>query len=194
MHEILEAVEPAESCAPAALSNTNTVILENEESNPMSTTPTASTTPIITSTQTQDEYMYPPFTINDLKRDPKEPLFTEINIPLPSLPKKGPSTYAHLRTRAHSLQSLRPFHRRGSSSDSSTSKSSASRVAQEPSSVKSREVAAAMDLGKRHRRSRTIDALAVVPAVLVLRAELFTPVSKSSKLSRGEVKWEDGMI
>ena len=57
--------------------------------------------------------------------------------------------------------------------------------------VKSKEVAAAMDFRRRDRRSGTIDALAVVPALLVLSAELFTPGEEGKKR---EGKWEDGMI
>ena len=57
--------------------------------------------------------------------------------------------------------------------------------------VKSKEVAAAMDFRRRDRRSGTVDALAVVPALLVLSAELFTPGEEGKKR---EGKWEDGMI
>jgi hypothetical protein len=44
--------------------------------------------------------------------------------------------------------------------------------------VRNRDIVAAMDLGHHGRergRRGTVDALAVVPAVLVLSAELFTP-------------------
>lgn len=119
----------------------------------------------------------------------EEPLYTEINIPLPPLPKaKVHSDHTGKRPKAHSVSSFRPFHRRGSSSES-TRKSGEEwpRIKKE---VKSREVAAAMNLAGRRHRGGTIDALAVVPAVLVLRAELFTPGIKKSKVG----KWEDGMI
>lgn len=171
-------------------------VIENEESSSMHTTG---------STAAEDMAVYSPFTVADLKDDPTEPLFTEINIPLPPLPKP----VSILRQRAHSLQSFRPFqHRRGPSIDSNTSKASKASSTSSTSSatsasrprkgslIKSRETAAAMDLRKGHKRSRTIDALAVVPAVLVLRAELFTPtyMQNETRHDRKEVKWEDGMI
>lgn len=121
----------------------------------------------------------------------EEPLYTEINIPLPPLPKpKVNPMLTGKRPKSHSISSFRPFHRRGSSSDS-TRKSGEDwpRIKKE---VKSREVAAAMNLTSRSRRSGTIDALAVVPAVLVLSAELFTPGDGEKKKRGG--KWEDGMI
>lgn len=118
-----------------------------------------------------------------------EPLYTEINIPLPPLPKpKAQPALTGKRPKSHSISSFRPFHRRRSSSES-TRKSGEEwpRIKKE---VKSREVAAAMNLGWKHHRSGTIDALAVVPAVLVLSAELFTPGTAKSKSG----KWEEGMI
>lgn len=122
-----------------------------------------------------------------------EPLYTEINIPLPPVPKPKakplPPSTSPSRPRAHSLASFRPFHRRGSSADSGVGKEEAwPRIKKE---VKSKEVAAAMSPARRDRRSGTIDALAVVPAVLVLSAELFTPGEDGKKR---EGKWEDGMI
>jgi hypothetical protein len=134
------------------------------------------------------------------KYDAEEPLYTEINIPLPRLPKhkRADSIMSISRPRAHSLHhSFRAFHRRGSSSDTTASKRSAAgdepwpRIKKE---VKSKEVATAMNIRKGHRRSSTIDALAVVPAVLVLSAELFTPGEGRKTKGRGEGKWEDGMI
>ncbi|OAG11691.1 uncharacterized protein CC84DRAFT_42433 [Paraphaeosphaeria sporulosa] len=119
----------------------------------------------------------------------EEPLYTEINIPLPPLPKpKAHAAPTGKRPKSHSISSFRPFHRRGSSSES-TRKSGDEwpRIKKE---VKSREVAAAMNLVGRHHRSGTVDALAVVPAVLVLSAELFTPGIEKSKSG----KWEEGMI
>lgn len=57
-----------------------------------------------------------------------------------------------------------------------------------------------MDLrhqGKKRSRNGTIDALAVVPAVLVLSAELFTPGDGKNEGSRrkdsGVGRWEDGI-
>ncbi|KAF2439545.1 hypothetical protein P171DRAFT_490240 [Karstenula rhodostoma CBS 690.94] len=116
----------------------------------------------------------------------EKPLYTEINIPLPPLPK--PKALAGKRPKSHSISSFRPFHGRGSSSDS-TRKSGEEwpRIKKE---VKSSEVAVAMNLAGKHHRSGVIDALAVVPAVLVLSAELFTPGAEKSRVG----KWEDGMI
>lgn len=122
----------------------------------------------------------------------EEPLYTEINIPLPPLPKaKVHPALTGRRPKSHTISSHHPFHRRGSSSDS-TRKSGEEwpRIKKE---VKSREVAAVMNLATRHRRSGTVDALAVVPAVLVLSAELFTP-GDGAKKKKNEGKWEDGMI
>lgn len=54
-----------------------------------------------------------------------------------------------------------------------------------------------MDLrhqSKKGRSSGTIDALAVVPAVLVLSAELFTPGEKEGRRKDSGVgRWEDGI-
>lgn len=54
-----------------------------------------------------------------------------------------------------------------------------------------------MNLNHQNKRNRsgTIDALAVVPAVLVLSAELFTPGQGDEGRKRdGEVgRWEDGI-
>lgn len=119
----------------------------------------------------------------------EEPLYTEINIPLPPLPKpRAHPALTGKRTKAHSISSFRPFHHRGPSSES-TRKSGEEwpRIKKE---VKSKEVASAMNLAGKHHRSGTIDALAVVPAVLVLSAELFTPGIQKSKVG----KWEDGMV
>ncbi|KAL5404555.1 hypothetical protein PMIN06_005989 [Paraphaeosphaeria minitans] len=118
-----------------------------------------------------------------------EPLYTEINIPLPSISK--PKAHPHLagkRAKSHSISSFRPFHRRASSSESP--RKSGEEWPRIKKEIKSREVAAAMNLAGRHPRSGTIDALAVVPAVLVLSAELFTPGIAKSKSGR----WEEGMI
>ena len=56
-----------------------------------------------------------------------------------------------------------------------------------------------MDLRQQGRKGRsgTIDALAVVPAVLVLSAELFTPgmgdVKEGRRKDSGGGRWEDGI-
>ncbi|PVH97989.1 hypothetical protein DM02DRAFT_730156 [Periconia macrospinosa] len=185
----LEVVEATEAREPEAATTDDMNIDESEEPHHIQTPPSNTTPP----PQQREPYPYPPFTISDLKTNPKEPLYTEINIPLPPLRKRGPTSYSTLRNRAHSLHSsFKPFHRRGSSSDSSAlaKESVAPRPPPPPSHeapavVKSRETAAAMNLRKGHRRSRTVDALAVVPAVLVLRAELFTPVREEEEVRDG---------
>ncbi|KAF1931178.1 uncharacterized protein M421DRAFT_341534 [Didymella exigua CBS 183.55] len=119
------------------------------------------------------------------KSDENEsPLYTEINIPLPAVPappkqyqqpQQSLSPPPRSRSRAVSLSPLSPFRYR-SSSISSSGKASEEwpRIKKE---VKNKEVAAAMNLSYRSKRTRsgTIDALAVVPAVLILSAELFMP-------------------
>jgi hypothetical protein len=140
----------------------------------------------------------------DFKFEPShdEPLYTEINIPLPRLPSPprtslSPPHQTHNRNRARSLSSLASFTRARSSSSTTSSPSrsshdsphaSPSRASDEhhrvrPSILKNREIAAAMDLNHASKRGRssTIDALAVVPTVLVLSAELFTPAEESGK-------------
>ncbi|CAO2650137.1 Nn.00g014290.m01.CDS01 [Neocucurbitaria sp. VM-36] len=158
----------------------------------------------------------------------EEPLYTEINIPLPKLARLKPSNPSHTsrhssdtsstsapptslspppksRARSRTLSSLSPF-RRPSSLSSSTPPSS---LAKEPDEewprirkdvVKSREVHAMMDLAHASKRGRrgTIDALAVVPAVLVLSAELFTPGSEEGgregkRKDSGVGRWEEGI-
>ena len=59
--------------------------------------------------------------------------------------------------------------------------------------VKSREVNAAMNLQHHAKRGRggSVEALAVVPAVLVLSAELFTPGEEGKRKRKGG--WEDGL-
>jgi hypothetical protein len=147
----------------------------------------------------------PMFATPDFKFEPShdEPLYTEINIPLPRLPSPprtslSPPHQTHNRNRARSLSSLASFTRARSSSTTTSSPnrssydsphtSSPSRASDDyprirPSILKNREIAAAMDLNHASKRGRssTIDALAVVPAVLVLSAELFTPAEKSGK-------------
>ncbi|KAH7412007.1 hypothetical protein DE146DRAFT_628015 [Phaeosphaeria sp. MPI-PUGE-AT-0046c] len=139
---------------------------------------------------------------DDGKSKDEEPLYTEINIPLPFLPsppnslahttttsatthtppsKSNTTTKSHSRTRARSLSSF-SFRSRSSSTSSSSSPPPRHSTDEpwpriRPSLLRSRETAAAMDLGHASKRGRsgTVDALAVVPAVLVLSAELFTP-------------------
>lgn len=131
----------------------------------------------------------------------ESPLYTEINIPLPAVPTPPKQAQASLspppksRSRAVSLSSLSPFHRK-SSSISSTDRASEEwpRIKKE---VKNKEIAAMMNLNHQSKRTRsgTIDALAVVPAVLVLSAELFTPGQESvgKRKSSGVGRWEDGI-
>lgn len=132
------------------------------------------------------------------------PLYTEINIPLPAVPAPSKQTHssqqslsppAKSRSRAVSLSSLSPFRRRSSSiSTSGRASEEWPRIKKE---VKNREVAAAMNLSHQNKRTRsgTIDALAVVPAVLVLSAELFTPGASNagSRKDSGVGRWEDGI-
>ncbi|KAF2634483.1 hypothetical protein P280DRAFT_239330 [Massarina eburnea CBS 473.64] len=152
-------------------------------------TPTGPTTDLDASPPSSP---YPKYSSTD------EPLYTEINIPLPSLPKQKPSSVASTsRSRAHTLHSFRPWHRRSSSTDSACSKSSAGSSEAWPrirKEVKSKDVARAMDLMKGRRRNGTIDALAVVPTVLVLSAELFTPEGEGKVKKRGEGQWEDAIV
>ncbi|KAH9878227.1 hypothetical protein J1614_003444 [Plenodomus biglobosus] len=135
------------------------------------------------------------------------PLYTEINIPLPRLPaphtlkspsqpQTSPPTQRH---RSRTLSSLSPFHRRPCS-PSSPPKDAEEWPRIRKEIVKSRETHAMMDLAHHGKKSRrgTIDALAVVPAVLVLSAELFTPGSgEGEKVGRrkdsGVGRWEDGI-
>jgi hypothetical protein len=156
------------------------------------------------------------------------PLYTEINIPLPSIPIPPPSSSttsssaprpsleskSESRERSRTLSSLSPFRHRRSSSISSfpcppsisshaySASASSSKDSEEwprirKDVVKSREVNAAMNLQHPTKRSRggSIDALAVVPAVLVLSAELFTPgeTSEGRRKDSGVGRWEDGL-
>ena len=131
--------------------------------------------------------------------DDENPLYTEINIPLPTVPappkesKQSLSPPLKSRSRAVSLSSFSPFHRRSSSSTSSGRASEEwPRIKKE---VKNKEVAAMMNLSHQSKRTRsgTIDALAVVPAVLVLSAELFTPGQEKDSRRRKASRWEDGI-
>ncbi|KAG9185399.1 hypothetical protein G6011_07943 [Alternaria panax] len=123
------------------------------------------------------------------------------------------------RGRSRTLSSLSPFRHRSSSSASASATNSPSSPASptSPTSgggsseewprirrdiVKSREVNAMMNLRHQNKRGRsgTIDALAVVPAVLVLSAELFTPgeeeeggEGRGGRKDSGVGRWEDGI-
>lgn len=139
--------------------------------------------------------------------DHESPLYTEINIPLPAVPaqsrqsqqsqrsQQSLSLPVKARSRAVSLSSLSPFRRRSSSISSSDRASEEwPRIKKE---VKNREVAAAMNLNHQSKRTRsgTVDALAVVPAVLILSAELFTPgqSKEGSRKASSMGRWEDGI-
>ncbi|KAF3041305.1 hypothetical protein E8E12_004806 [Didymella heteroderae] len=142
------------------------------------------------------------------KADQEEsPLYTEINIPLPAVPapprqsqqsqqsQQSLSPPGKSRSRAVSLSSLSPFRRRSSSiSSSGRASEDWPRIKKE---VKNREVAAAMDLNHQSKRARsgTVDALAVVPAILVLSAELFTPgqSNEGRRKDSGVGRWENGI-
>ncbi|PSN72235.1 hypothetical protein BS50DRAFT_246855 [Corynespora cassiicola Philippines] len=163
----------------------------------MMATTTLDSSPTPDPTTTRAEHV-PPAASPELAPPPviveskdEEPLYTEIQIPLPPIPqpKRTQTSTSKSRPRAHTLHSLSPFHRR-SSSGSRKEEEQWPRIKKE---VKSKEIAAAMNLTNRHKRSGTVDALAVVPAVLILSAELFTPVNPGKK-QKGMKRWEDGMI
>ncbi|KAF2737452.1 hypothetical protein EJ04DRAFT_510320 [Polyplosphaeria fusca] len=115
-----------------------------------------------------------------------EPLYTEINIPLPPLPKQFANKTSLApespkpRSRSHTLHSMLPFHHRRSSSTESEKavkfkhfpdmdSESSNDTPHTASSIKS------IIRGRRRNQTVGAGALAVAPAVLMLRAELFTP-------------------
>lgn len=169
----------------------------------------SSTTSAVTTPDAAPEPSPSPFALPLASPKPDEdggPLYTEINIPLPAIPtppkqsqqsdrsQLSLSPPAKSRSRAVSLSSLSPFRRRGSSISSGKASEEWPRIKKE---VKNKEVAAAMNLNHQSKRSRsgTIDALAVVPAVLVLSAELFTPGQSNDggRKDSGVGRWEDGI-
>jgi hypothetical protein len=101
------------------------------------------------------------------------PLYTEINIPLPASPGSMSDPLSSTNPKSHrSLHSLSPFsHRRRASSPAASPEHVRESRKPEPRRIElsMRDVTKG---GK--KRSGTIDA-AIVPAVMVLRAELFTP-------------------
>lgn len=136
-----------------------------------------------------------------------EPLYTEINIPLPSIalgcPAQTPAASSplkgcHSRSRARSFSSFSPFrtHSSGRTSDESARRSE-DWPCMRKEIVKNRKAAAAMNLshGNKNGRNGTIDALAIVPALLVLSAELFTPRTGDAKeelrKDSGVGRWEN---
>lgn len=170
----------------------------------------SSTTSAVTTPDAAPEPSPSPFSVplaSPKSEVDESPLYTEINIPLPAVPASSrPSQQsqrslqslsppAKSRSRAVSLSSLSPFRRRSSSiSSSGRASEDWPRIKKE---VKNKEVAAAMNLNHQSKRTRsgTIDALAVVPAVLVLSAELFTPgqSNEGSRKGSGVGRWEDGI-
>ncbi|KAH6870372.1 hypothetical protein BKA58DRAFT_175419 [Alternaria rosae] len=138
----------------------------------------------------------------------------------PSTSNQPPSTNLSIssppekqRGRSRTLSSLSPFRHRSSSSASTSASVTSPTSPTSPRSstnsedwprirkdvVKSREVNAMMNLRHHSKRGRsgTIDALAVVPAVLVLSAELFTPggeeVAEGRRKDSGVGRWEEGI-
>ncbi|KAF2260060.1 hypothetical protein CC78DRAFT_547828 [Lojkania enalia] len=115
----------------------------------------------------------------------EEPLYTEIRIPLPPVPKqykKGYMDPTKPRSRAHTLSSFLPFqhHHRTSSSSSTKSDPETSKEGSVVGSLKNSVV-------KGRKRGQTLEALAVAPAMLMLKTELFTPAEKR------DMELEEGM-
>ena len=120
------------------------------------------------------------------------PLYTEINIPLPALPQppsgveavSSPAT-AHLaspsqsRSRAHTVHSISPFQRHRNRS-SSPEEARSERPQQPRQQHPNHHGLSLRTLARGRSRSGTIDA-AIIPAVLVLKAELFTPSEATPK-------------
>lgn len=170
----------------------------------------SATTSAVTTPDAAPEPLPSPFAVplaSPKSYEDESPLYTEINIPLPAVPApprqsqqsqrslQSLSPPVKSRSRAVSLSSLSPFHRRSSSiSASGRASEEWPRIKKE---VKNKEVAAAMNLNHQSKRTRsgTIDALAVVPAVLVLSAELFTPgqTNEGRRKDSGVGRWEDGI-
>ncbi|OCK79154.1 hypothetical protein K432DRAFT_75929 [Lepidopterella palustris CBS 459.81] len=97
----------------------------------------------------------------------EEPLYTEINIPLPTAPALSPPATTTLLPhptchRAHTLSTILPFHHRHGSSPA------LSKLFEESNANASRT------------STKTLSALAVLPTVLILSTELFTPGQDSS--------------
>ncbi|KAF2707883.1 hypothetical protein K504DRAFT_458370 [Pleomassaria siparia CBS 279.74] len=134
-----------------------------------------------TSPTSTESMSSPPLTKSVPSPTIEEPLYTEIRIPLPRLAQQPPSwskskskspytsaCTSTSRSRAHTIaSSLSPFHKRISSSPGAR---------REQGSNDAKNVT--RDLASRKKRAETVGALAVLPAVLMLSAELFTPEEK----------------
>jgi hypothetical protein len=112
--------------------------------------------------------------------DSGEPLYTEIRIPLPKI-AQPPTSTSTSRYRAHTLaSSFSPFHKRRSSSPS------AGKNLEKEKEKRASTGSMMKDLVTRKKRSGTVDALAVLPAVLIMSAELFTPEEEEKKNGKGD--------
>jgi hypothetical protein len=144
-----------------------TTSLSMEATYPAPTTPELDPSPLTTP---ESRYAEPHY---------ETPLYTEINIPLPTLPQSSTSAVEHSsaasskptgrRKRAHTLHSISPFHKSHSSSPEGAVKQQ-----QQNHQHPNHHGLSLRTLAKGRSRSGTIEA-AIVPAVLVLKAELFTP-------------------
>ncbi|KAH7551788.1 hypothetical protein BM1_09422 [Bipolaris maydis] len=212
-----EAFPPLDSCTPITSQHNHSAPPICDDISSSTTTTTAT----ILDPVFQIQYDTPLYTeINiPLPRlpPPRNPARKTGNI---TSPPPSPSTAAATaaaaqdappRGRSKTLSSLSCFRTRHSSSTSSSqtppSPSISSSATQRQSddtprtrprkeTIKSREINALMDLRHQSKKgpSGTIDALAVVPAVLVLSAELFTPGEKGGKRKDSGVgRWEDGI-
>ncbi|EUC43646.1 hypothetical protein COCMIDRAFT_6954 [Bipolaris oryzae ATCC 44560] len=213
-----EAFPPLDTCTPITTQHNDIASPICAISSPTTTT----TTPTTLDPLFQIHYETPLYTeINiPLPRlpPPRNPArTTKPSSPTSPTPTSPTTAQAPPRGRSKTLSSLSLFRTRRSSSTSSsssqqplspsTSRPSTSSLAsvsetqqqqQRPrkETVKSREVNALMDLRHQSKKGRsgTIDALAVVPAVLVLSAELFTPGEKGGRRKDSGVgRWEDGI-
>jgi len=123
--------------------------------------------------------------------DSGEPLYTEIRIPLPRIVQPPSSTSrspptSTSRSRAQTLaSSFSPFHRRRSSSPS---------VKKDLEKEKEKRISTGSmmkDLVNRKKMPGSVDALVVLPAVLVLSAELFTPEEEEEEKKKKNNKKGD---
>ncbi|KAF2110832.1 hypothetical protein BDV96DRAFT_650449 [Lophiotrema nucula] len=141
-------------------------------SNPI---PVAQPRPAIATRMSTESIEGSPLATPDLRQH-EEPLYTEIHIPLPPIPERflQPDLTASppkARSRGHTLHSMLPFHHRRSSSSSSEKSQPSKEKAKEETGM----VGMMKAVQKGRRRSGTVEALAVVPTVLMLGTEMFTP-------------------